>query len=170
VGSDQLKPEDAVYNYISIHAPRVGSDAKPNSIFISKKGISIHAPRVGSDRAAGPSARSVPHFNPRSPRGERPPTSISMLWWLIFQSTLPAWGATLPADGFLSGAGDFNPRSPRGERRTPEGVSAHSCLIISIHAPRVGSDNKSMRKSLRLGIFQSTLPAWGATPARYECY
>ena len=42
-------------------------------------------------------------------------------------------------------------------------------LIISIHAPRVGSDNYTMMDNLGVAIFQSTLPVWGATgPERHR--
>ena len=34
--------------------------------------ISIHAPRGGSDPSSGPKLVGLVHFNPRSPRGERP--------------------------------------------------------------------------------------------------
>ena len=81
-----------------------------------------------------------------------------------FQSTLPVWGATANLS-----------------RAKPE-------ALISIHAPRVGSDevedwtcascyyfnprspcgerpNTSYQRAVK-DIFQSTLPVWGATPAR----
>ena len=81
-------------------------------------------------------------------------------YWLRFQSTLPARGATAPCPA-LNPAAYFNPRSPRGERRYPHRL--HSWLLgfqstlpargataldtyevadvkISIHAPREGSD------------------------------
>ena len=81
-----------------------------------------------------------PHFNPRSPRGERRFYVISSAMDKAFQSTLPAGGATIPIfrPGLLipisihapRGGSDrfcrfllsilpkvhFNPRSPRGER------------------------------------------------------
>ena len=80
-----------------------------------------------------------------------------------FQSTLPARGATLRADGSKSGYTHFNPRSPHGERQvilivwacaslfqstlpargaTHQGVLCR-CKVrkISIHAPRTGSDD-----------------------------
>ena len=58
---------------ISIHAPRVGSDAL--AIYLDGTAlISIHAPRVGSDR--------LPSADMTSPAR--------------FQSTLPVWGATSP--------------------------------------------------------------------------
>ena len=59
----------------------------------------------------------------------------------VFQSTLPARGATHPAQHQDNDTQHFNPRSPHGERHT------FRCWL------------------LRLGIFQSTLPARGATRA-----
>ena len=35
--------------------------------------------------------------------------------------------------------------------------------MISIHAPRMGSDTTPTVGCVRGGIFQSTLPGWGAT-------
>ena len=82
---------------------------------------------------------------------------------------------------------DFNPRSPCGERLVRAFRHYHG-EQISIHAPRVGSDKSTRRKSrwpfyfnprspcgerlcsklLRKEPkeFQSTLPVWGATAAR----
>ena len=60
------------------------------------------------------------------------------------------------------GYDDFNPRSPDGER-------LQSSLIaglrdeISIHAPRMGSDELHNAIRLEYFGFQSTLPGWGAT-------
>ena len=62
--------------YISIHAPRVGSDA-PRMAGGLWPHISIHAPRVGSDAMTAQAIR--PAFS--------------------FQSTLPVWGATCDMDG-----------------------------------------------------------------------
>ena len=66
-----------------------------------------------------------------------------MILWsggaLIFQSTLPARGAT-----------DYLPKP-------------FTDCIISIHAPRTGSDVIILCFFIRGGIFQSTLPARGAT-------
>ena len=56
--------------YISIHAPRVGSDTGTR-MPEEELPISIHAPRVGSDFGPGPSGATVIYFNPRSPCGER---------------------------------------------------------------------------------------------------
>ena len=43
-------------------------------------------------------------------------------------------------------------------------------LSISIHAPRVGSDQETTIAITRDKSFLSTLPAWGATAAVTSCY
>ena len=102
---------------ISIHAPRTGSDegvydAKSAATFQSTlpaRGatmpvlyssppllISIHAPRTGSDEITScPYPVCANYFNPRSPHGERPSRSGCYCFCWIFQSTLPARGATI---------------------------------------------------------------------------
>ena len=78
---------------ISIHAPREGSDGD-NVLLLILHAISIHAPREGSD---------LIKLSRRSSKA-------------LFQSTLPARGATPPSPTQLCRA------------------------AISIHAPREGSD------------------------------
>ena len=56
-----------------------------------------------------------------------------------FQSTLPGWGATIAPWMLFSFRCDFNPRSPDGERRCG-GATRYAEHVISIHAPRMGSD------------------------------
>ena len=131
--------------------------------FFDDRDISIHAPRMGSDHGHQPVIYQRRYFNPRSPDGER-----RLFYWLSeihnqdfnprspdgerldfshdivntpyqFQSTLPGWGATTQA------------------RETRDKQS------ISIHAPRMGSDNKPRHSTTRNNGFQSTLPGWGAT-------
>ena len=79
--------------HISIHAPRVGSDATCAPIGAGR-GISIHAPRVGSDLFAKLPSADFYDFNPRSPCGERRKNDNARRLLIIFQSTLPVWGAT----------------------------------------------------------------------------
>ena len=57
--------------------------------------ISIHAPRVGSDIWKPWTSLPTPYFNPRSPCGERRRTICLTLRHTRFQSTLPVWGATM---------------------------------------------------------------------------
>ena len=85
--------------FISIHAPRVGSDFTSLVIIFVSSRISIHAPRVGSDRTAITAM---------------PPASS-------FLSTLPAWGATVPDVIGRDADEHFYPRSPRGERPAQPG-------------------------------------------------
>ncbi len=81
--------------------------------------------------------------------------------FLIFQSTLPVWGATSGRreSGRSAAISIHAPRvgSDRREnadsRKTP----------ISIHAPRVGSDEETVFETENSVAFQSTLPVWGAT-------
>ena len=130
------------------------------SITIYPPSISIHAPRTGSDDERGGIAGEV-DFNPRSPHGERHTFRCWLLRLGIFQSTLPARGATRAAQhqqkcnlisihaprtgSDCSGKSahlpccDFNPRSPHGERRT-RFICSLPTQTISIHAPRTGSD------------------------------
>ena len=64
-------------------------------LFLADKPISIHAPRTGSDSVM---------------------VAIQMLC-VLFQSTLPARGATDKMIAASSALMHFNPRSPHGERR-----------------------------------------------------
>ena len=125
------------------------------------EGISIHAPRAGSDPHRTKQNKLDNYFNPRSPCGER-----LLLDYIIgkayrFQSTLPVRGAT----GCT--------------------VKRDCSLVISIHAPRAGSDchwfssrrsidnfnprspcgerQSRSRKNWETNLFQSTLPVRGAT-------
>ena len=126
---------------ISIHAPRVGSDGEGDDTIIDL-GISIHAPRVGSD-AQTRSARLYELISIHAPRvgsDAARVTTPSSTW--EFQSTLPVWGATAQADGVRLNRRYFNPRSPCGERPPYFLHGTPPDAPISIHAPRVGSDNK----------------------------
>ena len=92
-GATGLEEHVAFRIAISIHAPRVGSDESSNKK-LERLAISIHAPRVGSDFGLSVKRSCVSNFNPRSPRGERHVMRYIKEGLLVFQSTLPAWGAT----------------------------------------------------------------------------
>ena len=123
---------------ISIHAPRVGSDPCVAALGGILRHFNPRSPRgERPTRKVGP--ESPMDFNPRSPRGERPIPVSSFISNPLFQSTLPAWGATIMQQ-----------------------VIEHN-TAISIHAPRVGSDFIDLATGFHYDLFQSTLPAWGAT-------
>ena len=134
--------------------------------------ISIRAPRVGSDPTRGRRGRSAINFNPRSPCGERQREDVHARAIAIsiraprvgsdvavsfldavprrFQSALPVWGATRP-DQLASASAFISIRAPRvgsdSERAYDE-----LALGISIRAPRVGSDNTIMYAMYVIGI------------------
>ena len=94
----------------------MGSDSR--SVFDRSHGwISIHAPRMGSDSPPLPSTTTNFKFQSTLPAWGATTTFKSNITNGIFQSTLPAWGATKDL--------------------------VKPCLaeVISIHAPRMGSDS-----------------------------
>ena len=124
---------------ISIHAPRAGSDRAMYNEYKAKRRISIHAPRAGSDPDEFGALLLNIYFNPRSPCGERRYLILSSASRRAFQSTLPVRGAT-----------------------TMFAISSKQ-FIISIHAPRAGSDAVIDLAEVLTEEFQSTLPVRGAT-------
>ena len=136
-----------------------------------RRKISIHAPRTGSDADA----------------------ALRMAAAMQFQSTLPARGATRPKahtwtlfkisiHAPRTGSDDFcctsrchvcisihAPRTGSDGRLLLRGC-AHG--NISIHAPRTGSDLPPSSAWNPNNLFQSTLPARGATTSRMRknCY
>ena len=123
---------------ISIHAPRVGSDADGTSVTAGRL-ISIHAPRVGSDYPLQPWQPVLGHISIHAPRvGSDVAFYADKLNKALFQSTLPVWGATnlrsWPTCRIL-----FQSTLPvwGATQRFPCEMR-DKC--ISIHAPRVGSD------------------------------
>ena len=100
--------------------------------------ISIHAPRVGSDTYACSGCGRLSYFNPRSPCGERHFASLARNSSMLFQSTLPVWGATLIMRYSVSPC-TISIHAPRVGSDESD-LSWHELIDISIHAPRVGSD------------------------------
>ena len=105
--------------------------------------ISIHAPRTGSDKLHAMITRSRRHFNPRSPHGERPFIDhLRRVRQWAFQSTLPARGATFQA------------------------LVPSCAYIISIHAPRTGSDIKRCIRGRKIGQISIHAPRTGSDHPR----
>ena len=80
------------------------------------------------------------YFNPRSPCGERHPVPLERRRVVnVFQSTLPVWGATKPwlVRSIRIGISIHAPRVGSDDDHGRYVMSA----AISIHAPRVGSDS-----------------------------
>ena len=83
---------------------------------------------------------------------------------MIFQSTLPVWGATSERCTAIFTA-NISIHAPRvgSDLVIVHGLLTDIC--ISIHAPRVGSDSRGSTGRTTNRPFQSTLPVWGATQA-----
>ena len=124
---------------ISIHAPRTGSDERRIDGFNCRDAFQSTLPARGATGGHRDGAAARPHFNPRSPHGERRFIPMTTERLSSFQSTLPARGAT----------------KHHLERLNPQ--------KISIHAPRTGSDRNRTVIFFARRLFQSTLPARGAT-------
>ena len=101
--------------------------------------ISIHAPRVGSDSMASACLFIMALFQSTLPVWGATGKGHPCVNLPGFQSTLPGWGATRRQKSRPHRSGNFNPRSPCGERPNPGPLRLRS-RAISIHAPRVGSD------------------------------
>ena len=151
---------------ISIHAPRVGSDKTGDFAEYGPQTFQSTLPGWGAT-TSGTLNGTVTLFQSTLPGWGATKETAEALGMSQFQSTLPGWGATVRGDRGRVPDCHFNPRSPGGERlhvirRT------HDLLLISIHAPRVGSDTHRQRLTTTTIRFQSTLPGWGATcrPAR----
>ena len=116
-GATQLLREYRNAKKISIHAPRAGSDLVLIMVLATLLLFQSTLPVRGATRLNEPAKHRGSYFNPRSPCGER----------------------LLYAVNALIRSCDFNPRSPCGERPVCSQAGC-SCVFISIHAPRAGSD------------------------------
>ena len=161
-GSDPCSGVDIWLREISIHAPRTGSDDFLKCRVVVEVVISIHAPRTGSDVREADVDGQLLDFNPRSPHGERQLFRPFLHAFCLFQSTLPARGATSASclEQF-----DFEEFQSTLPARGATGRSKMTTLTrdISIHAPRTGSDLDVSELTGGSLTFQSTLPARGAT-------
>ena len=147
---------------ISIHAPRVGSDE--DFIFYPACHVLFQStlPVWGATHPRAPGNHHRPHFNPRSPCGERPAeNTFPDPEPLNFNPRSPCGERRFfrRAEGGLT---YFNPRSPCGERlkrwqRQQRPEQFQSTL------PVWGATSKSITLPTGDGLFQSTLPVWGAT-------
>ena len=115
-GERPVLPEDRDFALVFQSTLPVGGATLLRMRTVRASNISIHAPRGGSDFAACNKAPDLLYFNPRSPWGERPLLRRLKDVDPQFQSTLPVGGATAII-------------SP-----------VYLIILISIHAPRGGSD------------------------------
>ena len=79
------------------------------------------------------------HFNPLSPHGERHLDRANDVYWVLFQSTLPAWGETWATTSRTGSRKGFQSTLPAWGETVDKAVRA-SDELISIHSPRMGRD------------------------------
>jgi len=160
-----LQDTDINLASISIHAPRVGSDAMNSKTKSAIQAFQSTLPVWGATKYDIMYDVRGRHFNPRSPCGERPTESIKKYT-----------------------GGCISIHAPRVGSDSRRSTSSSSVCFISIHAPRVGSDlPRAPHQRMHLYFnprspcgerqwadgriftntaFQSTLPVWGATYTR----
>ena len=153
------------FSRISIHAPRTGSDHTGRGGITPKEEFQSTLPARGATRPADKRCNQLRFQSTLPARGATPP-HIGQVLSNSFQSTLPARGATLQkiktplTKTFQS---TLPARGATGQRRGNTSV-----LLISIHAPRTGSDMVVPSFCRGCPAFQSTLPARGATRKAME--
>ena len=144
-------------------APFAGRDGTtPNAVCKDVLGeISIPAPLAGRDHHDKEDTYDTRHFNPRAPRGARPPSAVVAAGGGGFQSTRPLRGATSHADyrGHLHRISIHAPLAGRDEH----GHKLPHRRAISIHAPLAGRDLLDRYREQLFAQFQSTRPLRGAT-------
>ena len=109
-----------------------------------------------------PGAVTVTNFNPRSPCGERLAAQKEKIALTEFQSTLPVRGAT-PHVFRTRAELLISIHAPRAGSDRVDRLMLVIITEISIHAPRAGSDGGSEDEESEEPKFQSTLPVRGAT-------
>ena len=140
-GATQHRRPAMTYRGVSIHAPRVGRDARTaptwskGSSFnprapcgarlshgcrkVCRILVSIHAPRVGRDPAFSAGLYGRICFNPRAPCGARPRMPQARSPRQSFNPRAPC-GARRSRVGASRSGSCFNPRAPCGARRQLE--------------------------------------------------
>ena len=158
LSSTAFYPHRRDFNPRSPHGERRGAELSRRMM----THISTHAPRTGSDTIDEKIISALEKFQPTLPaRGATRPPSPTARLRSKFQPTLPARGATAKLMDWCS-MFEFQPTLPA------RGATAHQrahgiAQTISTHAPRTGSDEKTVVNQIRAALFQPTLPARGAT-------
>ncbi len=106
---------------------------------VPQANISIHVLREEDDCPRTCLSGACAYFNPRPPRGGRPPARAHRCCQRKFQSTSSARRTTQDGHRGVCRRYDFNPRPPRGGRRDRMSLS-FKARSISIHVLREEDD------------------------------
>ena len=147
---------------VSIHAPRVGGDAHGQTV--SRGGVAFQStpPAWGATNASIISLVMACGFNPRPPRGGRRHASGRLSRADGFNPRPPRGGRRAQHWQLQKRTTSFNPRPPRGGRPFLGHVDVRLCLFQST-PPAWGATSSGLMLGLSSRLFQSTPPAWGAT-------
>ena len=172
-------------NYISIHAPRTGSDGGASAISSILQTFQSTLPARGATHADLIVCDDVVFQSTLPARGATADRILSNMRQIIsihaprtgsdlffscstpisrrFQSTLPARGATFRRNQYLQAHPYFNPRSPHGERRLQRDYHGALDIVFQSTLPARGATKCGCGIHAFSSSFQSTLPARGAT-------
>ena len=173
---------------ISIHAPRTGSDAGATSPDNTTGRFQSTLPARGATDGRRRTSAAAKDFNPRSPHGERPSFPADIMLANHFNPRSPHGERPLPPPESAQcvsisihaprTGSDAKRAATRGRHaisihapRTGSDMMVRTHVIaqqISIHAPRTGSDGREALTRWGAVLFQSTLPARGATSVIWE--
>ena len=124
---------------ISIHAPRMGSDYAPLICFNVCSIFQSTLPGWGATKRSDDMTQKILFQSTLPGWGATFSKSTRRKTMTKFQSTLPGWGATADTTALMALATLFQSTLP-GWGATRVRRSRHRENLISIHAPRMGSD------------------------------
>ena len=165
-GATNGRPLCATVKLISIHAPRTGSDVIFTPNLCNLHPISIHAPRTGSDFTV---ALDILNriFQSTLPARGATVSCCKFRWIAKFQSTLPARGATTPLLIISRRDLPFQSTLPaRGATRCNH-YARNAGKYFNPRSPH-GERHRFSKSSQSDFAFQSTLPARGATTPEFD--
>ena len=153
---------DLFLGLVSIHAPRVGSDLILRDSTEYYRKFQSTLPVWGATVFRLTQIRHPARFNPRSPCGERPEMDGMLSTISSVSIHAPRVGSDAALKRLAAVRNSFNPRSPCGER--PSRTVVVPVMILCFNPRSPCGERLLPGVAARIaGLFQSTLPVWGAT-------
>ena len=152
---------------VSIHAPPKGRDLQDAPDRPLRERVSIHAPPKGRDRRRRRYCQCRSCFNPRAPEGARRLWPLDDNGHILFQSTRPRRGATVPPP-LVCGGLQVSIHAPPKGRDSRLGFDFVGNIVFQSTRPRRGATDDLWSDQGPLVKFQSTRPRRGATPLTYS--
>ena len=134
--------------------------------------VVVFQPTLPARGATGLSRRPdsrTPHFNPRSPHGERRGAFQVSDELSMISTHAPRTGSDSLLHKKRAVLQGISTHAPRTGSDTNDFVTFLCVYDISTHAPRTGSDSRAASRASSRQQFQPTLPARGATRPSSRC-